>query len=410
MTSKHSQQNPENSMYSQLGFHAKICPSQGNNEVSMNAQDQDSSMKALDYLGKFDLDSPYLKTLEIYSLTKRGRLSKKSSFKLPKQGTMLNGQLFRQKIWEPVILESECGLLRTPTTMDSKEESMKHATKMLQGKTHRSSGQPIQQTLSDQVIMDLLIKNPELMKIYQDHQMEERPHLPTQEEFVDYIWEQTTIKELAAKTSIKKTTIEHWFRRDKAGFSYPTVENWKEIKPHLKTIKFDMEMTTIESKEWTTKDQMLPTPRANPAMSQNLNLPSIKNHKNPNLETVIANLPTPDLLPTPTAMDHLPQRGYESMKKQAEVHRKGRTKLANLREAVNPEAVELFNKLQKHQTLPTPSAMEHKATAKKWNHQSGKMLSSIARRGELSPQTGKDMFLNPAFVEEMMGYPIGWLV
>ena len=35
----------------------------------------------------------------------------------------------------------------------------------------------------DQVIMDLLIKNPELMKIYQDHQMEERPHLPTQEDF-----------------------------------------------------------------------------------------------------------------------------------------------------------------------------------------------------------------------------------
>ena len=102
--------------------------------------------------------------------------------------------------------------------------------------------------------------------------------------------------------------------------------------------------------------------------------------------------------------------GYESMKKQAEVHRKGRTKLANLREAVNPEAVELFNKLQKHQTLPTPSAMEHKATAKDWNHQSGHMLSSIARRGELSPPTGKDMFLNPAFVEEMMGYPIGWLV
>ena len=299
-------------------------------------------MKASDYLGKFDLDSPYLKTLEIYSLTKRGKPSKKSSFKLPKQGTMLNGQLFRQKIWEPVTSESECGLLRTPTTMDSKEESMKHATKMLQGKTHRSSGQPIQQTLSDQVMMDFLIKNPELMKIYQDHQMEERPHLPTQEQFVNYIREQTTIKELAAKTSIKKTTIEHWFRRDKAGFSYPTVENWEEIKPHLKTIQFDMEMTTIQSKEWTTKDQMLPTP---------------------------------------TAMDHLPQRGYESMVKQTQVHRKGRTKLANLREAVNPKTVELFNKLQSGQTQKIDST-----------------------------QTGEDIYLNPHFVEEMMGYPIGWLV
>ena len=95
------------------------------------------------------------------------------------------------------------------------------------------------------------------------------------------------------------------------------------------------------------------------------------------------------------------------MVKQTQVHRKGRTKLANLREAVNPQTVELFNRLQ---TLPTPTAREQKATARKWNHQSGNMLSSIARRGELSPPTGQDMFLNPAFVEEMMGYEVGWLV
>ena len=105
-----------------------------------------------------------------------------------------------------------------------------------------------------------------------------------------------------------------------------------------------MEMTTIESKEWTTKDQMLPTP---------------------------------------TAMDHLPQRGYESMVKQTQVHRKGRTKLANLREAVNPQAVELFNKLQN----------------------SNGNIEEID-----STQTGNDIYLNPHFVEEMMGYPIGWLV
>ena len=80
----------------------------------MNEQDQDYSTKVSGYL-KFDLDSPYLKTLEIYSLTKRGRPSKKSSFKLPKQGMMLNGQLFQQKIWEPVILESDSGSLPTPT-------------------------------------------------------------------------------------------------------------------------------------------------------------------------------------------------------------------------------------------------------------------------------------------------------
>jgi hypothetical protein len=154
-------------------------------------------MKASDYLGKFDLDSPYLKTLEIYSLTKTGKPSKKSSFKLPSQGIMKsNGQLFRQKIWEPV----------------------------------------------------------------------------------------TSVKESGS-------------------------------------------------------------------------------------------------LPTPTAMDHLPQRGYESMVKQTQVHRKGRTKLANLREAVNPQTVELFNTLQNGETLNIDLT-----------------------------QTGEDMLLNPHFVEEMMGYPIGYLV
>ena len=233
MTLKHSQQNPDNLTFSQLDFLAKICPLQEDKEELMTKQDQDYSTKVSGYLGKFDLDLPYLKTCEIYSLTKRGKPSKKSSFKLPKQGMMLNGQLFQQKIWEPVILESESG--------------------------------------------------------------------------------------------------------------------------------------------------SLPTPRANPAMSQNLNLPSIKNHQHPNLETVISQLPTPtnqtagkgeflktlvtkdgkparigeraynpktgkhvqitldraiELLPTPTTMDHLPQRGIESMKKQAQIHRKGRTKLANLREAV----------------------------------------------------------------------------
>ena len=36
-------------------------------------------------------------------------------------------------------------------------------------------------------------------------------------------------------------------------------------------------------------------------------------------------------LPTPTTMDYLPPRSMSSMMKQTQVHRKGRTKLANLR-------------------------------------------------------------------------------
>lgn len=51
--------------------------------------------------------------------------------------------------------------------------------------------------------------------------------------------------------------------------------------------------------------------------------------------------------------------------------------------------------------LPTPSAHEHKYRLK-GNSQASKCLEARARR------TGKDFQLNPQFVEEMMGFPIGW--
>ena len=51
--------------------------------------------------------------------------------------------------------------------------------------------------------------------------------------------------------------------------------------------------------------------------------------------------------------------------------------------------------------LPTPSAHEHKYRLK-GNSQASKCLEARARR------TGKDFQLNPQFVEETMGFPIGW--
>ena len=106
-------------------------------------------------------------------------------------------------------------------------------------------------------------------------------------------------------------------------------------------------------------------------------------------------------LPTPTTMDHLPPRSIDSMIKQTQVHRKGRTKLANLREALNPQTVELFNNLQ---NLPTPTARDYKGrTSVKWNEKYGpKVLPDVLT------QTGDHMSVSPYFVEEMMGYPIGW--
>ena len=56
-----------------------------------------------------------------------------------------------------------------------------------------------------------------------------RKNLPTQEEFVDFIRSVTTIDEIEASTDIPRTKIEHWFRRDKSGFSYPTVEDWEKF-------------------------------------------------------------------------------------------------------------------------------------------------------------------------------------
>ena len=120
MTSKHSQQKKDNSMYSQLDFHAKIYPSQDDRQALEKVQDQDYSTKLSGFLGKFNLSLSSLKMLEIYSLTKKGLPSKKSSFKLPKQGMMLNGQLFQQKIWEPVINENDFGSLPTPSATEYK--------------------------------------------------------------------------------------------------------------------------------------------------------------------------------------------------------------------------------------------------------------------------------------------------
>lgn len=60
--------------------------------------------------------------------------------------------------------------------------------------------------------------------------IEVRKELPSQDFFVGFLRSRTSIKELCENTNFKKTTIEHWFRRDTTGFSYPSVENWNEIK------------------------------------------------------------------------------------------------------------------------------------------------------------------------------------
>ena len=137
---------------------------------------------------------------------------------------------------------------------------------------------------------------------------------------------------------------------------------------------------------------------------------------------------------TPNTMDHLPQRSPESLKRQAETSRKGRTRPANLREQVCVETVKMW---------PTPTArdckgansMEHLSTG---NHIAQlantvmlfptpttgagmcggtgnyQQLKTLEQNGVISEEERRSMAagnggqLNPTWVEAMMGFPAGW--
>ena len=148
----------------------------------------------------------------------------------------LEKQLSKQKMY------------RTPTSMDINEDSMIYAAKILKGKVNRNSNQRVQITLSTDVAMEYLKNNPHLINEF-DKPFMERPNLPNKLDFINYLKSQTTIKELVQKTNLSKTKIEHWFRKDNC-FSYPGIEDWNIIKPFLKELKFDKELTYQIEKDW----------------------------------------------------------------------------------------------------------------------------------------------------------------
>ena len=81
-----------------------------------------------------------------------------------------------------------------------------------------------------------------------------RRNLPEQQEFVDFIRSRTNIDLLAKNSDLKRSLIEHWFRRDKNGFAYPSVDDWNKIKwlidDHSKEfndIDFKLNDVTIET-------------------------------------------------------------------------------------------------------------------------------------------------------------------
>lgn len=57
-----------------------------------------------------------------------------------------------------------------------------------------------------------------------------RKNLPTQTEFVDFMRERTAIDSIVKNSTLPRTKIEHWFRRDEGGFAFPSVDDWNSIK------------------------------------------------------------------------------------------------------------------------------------------------------------------------------------
>ena len=140
---------------------------------------------------------------------------------------------------------------------------------------------------------------------------------------------------------------------------------------------------------------------------------------------------------TPNAMDKLPRRGKESLDKMKNSTRKGRKHPANLREQVDNEVMKFWRTPDAHcnrgakslETLKkkmndgmpinlndqavhsklwiTPAASEGKRTtfskeALKKGKENGNLSQEIAHNDK-----GKGG-LNPLWVEQLMGFPVGW--
>jgi hypothetical protein len=152
-------------------------------------------------------------------------------------------------------------MLPTPTVMDSANNGdMTAAAKMMQGATHRSSGQPIQKTLTMEIHQQILSDNQPLMQELANKPMLKRTNLPPQKEFVDWIRSVTNSKELSNLIDVKLSTVEHWFRMDAKGFSHPSIEEWIKIAEIFPvTEQMNARMMEQSSIEWMA---MLPTPTA----------------------------------------------------------------------------------------------------------------------------------------------------
>jgi DNA modification methylase len=70
--------------------------------------------------------------------------------------------------------------------------------------------------------------------------LEKRNNLPEHLYFVSFLRRVTTAKQIFSNSdNIKLSTIEHWFRKDAGGFSYPKLNDWNNIKVFIDDLSDD---------------------------------------------------------------------------------------------------------------------------------------------------------------------------
>lgn len=282
------------------GSHNYASHTQQQESDSARKMRDTSGRKCLEQLERLSHVGSWAKTFTALLIGQEGWCSTKCRLTWKLKGTKYNRiycQLYPSTLH---IEETGFGLLPTPTLMDSASNGdMSAAAKMMKGATHRSSGQQIQKTLTMAIHEDILRENPALIEELAQKDIQKRENLPTQEEFVGWIRSVTNAKDLSKNTGIQLTKVEHWFRRDKAGFSYPSIQEWEIIRPLLNpTEEMNIKMTTTTSRQWMG---MLPTPNTRDwkdNIGNGIDAPSIGVTRGYSLGQKINSM-----LPTPMASD-----------------------------------------------------------------------------------------------------------
>ena len=125
---------------------------------------------------------------------------------------------------------------------------------------------------------------------------------------------------------------------------------------------------------------------------------------------------------TPNTMDYMPSRSYEAMKRQATSGgRKNRERPGNLREQIDPlmhkayQDAKAENSKTKEKSWPTPKSRDWKGGMGTSKERQAHDLDEIVHLPDGLPDQDKSSTsgknpgrLNPNWVEQLMGLPVGW--